>query len=429
MFCSMPAALGKPIPESPGPRLASWPGCASTWQAAVLRDAPRRRGRPRAAISRGRPDTAVVEIERCAIFVCVPLVEREDDGSSGRRPCCRRAEARREVCIGGKCSAAGRRPATTIQLFAARRLFRRTGIRAGGKPAPAKFWLRRRGQAWERGSPRGWSRSDRGSRSRRCKPGCSARPAGCSARGRRAYGRGDAARCRRGRRGTARAQIMLSCLARMREHGHAAVLRNGAHGIADVHVGDVAIADAAVLEQAAVQRAVGGAHVGSSVSAAMRCCLYRQVEARPSARARSASTGVAGLHQAVELPEAVRVAALEERAEGDERGRVLAEAEAEHVHLAVALEVVGAHLDAARHLHPEALAEHNGTVQAARGVVVRERDAPDAALCGPGRALPRRCPNRPTKWCARGGRRRARRRLPAVAAASDVSLKHPFPFV
>ena len=190
---------------------------------------------------------------------------------------------------------------------------------------------------------------------------------------------GEAAGCQRGH------QIVAVLLARMREHGHAAVFRNGAHGIADVHIGDVAIADAAVLEQAAVQRAVGGAHVGLVGERGHEMLL---VEAGGGAAEREGALGVdgvAGLHQAVELPEAVRVAALEERAtEGDERGGVLAEAEAEHVHLAVALEVVGAHLDAARHLHPEALAEHNGTVQAARGVVVRERDAPDAALAGLG---------------------------------------------
>ena len=50
------------------------------------------------------------------------------------------------------------------------------------------------------------------------------------------------------------------------------------------------------------------------------------------------------------------------------------------MNLAVALEVVGAHLDAARHLDAVARAEGRSPIQAARGVVVRERDARDAAL-------------------------------------------------
>ena len=58
-------------------------------------------------------------------------------------------------------------------------------------------------------------------------------------------------------------EVVAVQLAGMREHGQAAVLRNGTHGVADVHVGDVAVADAAVLEQAAVERAVG---VGSGAA-------------------------------------------------------------------------------------------------------------------------------------------------------------------
>ena len=83
-------------------------------------------------------------------------------------------------------------------------------------------------------------------------------------------------------------QIVAVKLAGMREHRQPAVLHDDPHGVARVHVVDIAVADAAVLEQAAIQRAALG--YGSLVSAAMRCCLYRHVDARPSSSARSTST-------------------------------------------------------------------------------------------------------------------------------------------
>ena len=47
-------------------------------------------------------------------------------------------------------------------------------------------------------------------------------------------------------------QIVAVQLAGMREHRQPAVLHDGPHGVARVHVVDIAVADAAVLEQAAV---------------------------------------------------------------------------------------------------------------------------------------------------------------------------------
>ena len=176
-------------------------------------------------------------------------------------------------------------------------------------------------------------------------------------------------------------QIVAVKLAGMREHRQPAVLHDDPHGVARVHVVDVAVADAAVLEQAAIQRAVGGAGVRLAGERGHEVLLV-QARGRAAQLKRALYVHfVARFHQPVQLPQRVRVTALKRGpAQGGQRGRALLDAQPQDVHLAAALEVVGAHLDAAHHLHAQALAQLASGGQPGSGVVVRERQALDASL-------------------------------------------------
>ena len=92
---------------------------------------------------------------------------------------------------------------------------------------------------------------------------------------------------------------------------------------------------------------------------------------------------IARLQQPVELPQRILPAPVEHgAAQRSQRRGMLAQAEAQHMHLAPACEIVGAHLYAAHHLHAQTLPRRARLVQTAGGVVVGEGNAPNVAPDG-----------------------------------------------